>query len=209
MSNLENCKTLVRENVETLVNMLPAYKLEELARDCAAKRFEAETGLQVDTSVTAYGQKLYPYLFSNVGLDMFSSPSDNLKRLENILKENNLSIETVKELFRWRHLFKECYFKHVDGDEYSIHGSYYVDELVDFVSMLATGSKSEHKIRAEDYGINSSATDFSFTINDITVKKYKNGRLTIKGVTPGQLKVFNWVYNEQKSYTEFLRKQIA
>ena len=100
VKDIENYKALVRDNLEFLLNNLPDYRIEQMARDAAAKRFETETGLKVDCSSTAYNQTFRLYLFPNVGLDIFAAPMDNLKTLENLLAQHGLSIDTVKTLNR-------------------------------------------------------------------------------------------------------------
>jgi hypothetical protein len=208
VKDIENCKTLVRDNLEFLLDNLPDYRIEQMARDAAAKRFESETGLQVDCSVNAYDQTLRPYLFPNVGLDMFAAPVDNLKTLENLLAQHGLSIDTVKTLNRWRHLFKECYFRHKEGEEWSVHGSDYADKLTDFLTTVSTGTISPQILGIETHGFKHSDTAFGFTVGNITVKKYKNGRLIIRGVSQVQLDFITNVFNHHKAYTQFLSTTI-
>ena len=85
-----------------------------------------------------------------------------------------------------------------------MHGSDYADQLTDFLTTVSTGTISPQRLGIEAYGFKRSDTAFAFTVGNITVKKYKNGRLTIRGVSQVQLNFITSIFSHHKDYTQFL-----
>lgn len=176
-------RDFIIENIDAYLNTGTRDEdfLLNIVRQIRKHEFHVLSGLTCEIQDRGYNGEYRTYLFPNVTLNSRFNAQENLDYLNSALDENGLCIDDVRTMYQFHHLFDACYFRPTNKEtrEFTMHGSYYAHVLIKFIHWLVTG-EFDNTIRSQDFDIEPAATGFDFEIEHFTVKKYKNGKVTIR-----------------------------
>jgi len=127
----------------------------------------------------------------------------NINALREILQSKNVPMSDFEVFCTHGSLFKELWFNRSDvKDQFKMSGQCSLSNLVHFIQYLVTGKlEQDYKLTNTFMSENNlpySAYAYSYTIANISVKRFANGRLDIKGLTDKQNKTIDLLINTGK-----------
>lgn len=140
------------------------------------------------------------YLFNRYKVNFENTIAQEVARFEKFIVEDmRISIDDFKLYYYLKGLFiSHSFRKRENANEYRASGHYnnYLCELIQFLD----GGKYENDLKAandflDSHKINYATGSYSYTIGNITVKTFLNGRVDIKGLNSKQQKTINLLFN--------------
>jgi hypothetical protein len=114
-----------------------------------------------------------------------------------ILKKNGLIFSDMHAKQCFDSLFNYHWFSHVGGNEFKIGGNeYFHSNLFGFLDYLVTGDRPNDHSRTNkflDANPHFKAQSFEGTFENLSIKKFLNGKFIIKGLNENQLARLEYV----------------
>lgn len=205
MKTIRDKQIFVRKNV----HVLSEYDLNKIHDAIYYKAFTEKTGIYCDSnSGHVMNVKYYVTDRNNVStsrtyeVNTNITIEENLSAIKKILKEKKVKIEEYKSYMEFRYLFESHFFRRNES-HFTIHGEYHLSSLINFLRFLINGIADKDLKESHDFmdAINIKHSDqaYGFTMGDIAVKRLKNGKLDISGLTDQQNKTINRFIEISKS----------
>lgn len=157
------------------------YKIKEIFESC----FDKALSNALPYTYFSHGCN---YLLKGFKVNYFVSIADNVKAFEAYVIELGVTIADFKLFFFTHTLFTYYYFRPLDNGK-AKEGEY--TNLAQFLLCLNNGSMTRDFKEANDFLDAAKVTynnknSYEYKMGNLSVKRFNNGRIDIKGLTPVQ-----------------------
>jgi hypothetical protein len=182
MENTKLTKDKVREYITKHLNILSEYDLDQLFIRSFLTMFKAEYGIYMYSGGQVVGGKM---TLPNVNYQTLEATYNELVER---LAQRGATIADLKEYQKVYHIFEDYLRPTADG--YSIGKDVHVTNLVVFLQYLITGKVEDDLTAAHEYmkanGLMYDTLKYKFTVGNITVQRWVNGKFEMTGLTDEQ-----------------------
>lgn len=181
------------------LKMLDSYDLEKIYKDLFNKKARKQIGVYFndrgETEKLRLSKKCDGYFTSvNFALNYYESIEANEAQLSDELMKKGVTLEEFKNYDDFSYVFSSCYLRK-DGEHYTISNEHSANSLINFMRFVVNGHTDENMKEANEFcdknGLRYDSHAYEVTLENITLKKFKNGRLDIKGLTEAQEQTIN------------------
>lgn len=191
------------------LKMLDSYDLEKIYKDLFNKKARKQIGIYFNDKGETEKLRLSKkcdgyYTTGNFALNYYEPIEANESRLSDELMKRGVTLDEFKNYDDFNYLFSSCYLRK-DGEHYIISNEHSVNSLINFMRFIVNGHRDENLKEANEFcdknGLRYDSHAYEVTLENITLKKFKNGRLDIKGMTAEQEATLNRYFEIKKALT--------